>query len=105
MCNIMQCEWQTLLIVCAYKISNEIIREDFETDFQILHLINVPVCSSERVGPWWDLPSYRKRWTRQILNDVSFHVDSGQIMGILGNSGLNLSQSKEQSHKSCLFIK
>ncbi|XP_074415877.1 ATP-binding cassette sub-family G member 5 [Austrofundulus limnaeus] len=42
---------------------------------------------SERVGPWWDLPSYRKRWTRQILSDVSFHVDSGQIMGILGNSG------------------
>ncbi|KAG8000239.1 ATP-binding cassette sub-family G member 5 [Nibea albiflora] len=29
----------------------------------------------------------RKRWTRQILNDVSFHVESGQIMGILGNSG------------------
>lgn len=48
---------------------------------------NIGVCSSERVGPWWDLPSYRKRWTRQILNDVSFHVDSGQIMGILGNSG------------------
>lgn len=42
---------------------------------------------SERVGPWWDLASYRKRWTRQILNNVSFHVDSGQIMGILGNSG------------------
>ncbi|CAF97088.1 unnamed protein product, partial [Tetraodon nigroviridis] len=42
---------------------------------------------SERVGPWWDLPSCRKRWTRQILNDVSFHVESGQIMGILGNSG------------------
>ncbi|XP_035462776.2 ATP-binding cassette sub-family G member 5 [Scophthalmus maximus] len=42
---------------------------------------------SERVGVWWDLPSYRKRRTRQILNDVSFHVDSGQIMGILGNSG------------------
>uniref|UniRef100_A0A3P8UW47 ATP-binding cassette sub-family G member 5 n=1 Tax=Cynoglossus semilaevis TaxID=244447 RepID=A0A3P8UW47_CYNSE len=47
----------------------------------------VCVCHSERVGPWWDLPSYRKRWTRQILNDVSFHVESGQIMGILGNSG------------------
>uniref|UniRef100_A0A3Q2FV43 ATP-binding cassette sub-family G member 5 n=1 Tax=Cyprinodon variegatus TaxID=28743 RepID=A0A3Q2FV43_CYPVA len=44
------------------------------------------VCS-ERVGPWWDLSSCRKRWTRQILNDVSFHVDSGHIMGILGNSG------------------
>lgn len=49
----------------------------------------VCVCCSERVGPWWDLPSYRKRWTRQILNDVSFHVDSGEIMGILGNSGLH----------------
>uniref|UniRef100_A0A3P9N7C6 ATP-binding cassette sub-family G member 5 n=1 Tax=Poecilia reticulata TaxID=8081 RepID=A0A3P9N7C6_POERE len=45
------------------------------------------VCFSDRVGQWWDLPSCRKRWTRQILNDVSFHVDSGQIMGILGNSG------------------
>ncbi|KAL6487414.1 hypothetical protein MHYP_G00040400 [Metynnis hypsauchen] len=42
---------------------------------------------SERVGPWWDLKSYRKKWTRQILNEVSFHVESGQIMGILGNSG------------------
>lgn len=42
---------------------------------------------SERLGPWWDLPSCRKRWTRQILNDVSIHVESGQILGILGNSG------------------
>lgn len=42
---------------------------------------------SERVGPWWDLPSCRKKWTRQILNNVSFHVESGQLMGILGNSG------------------
>lgn len=42
---------------------------------------------SERVGPWWDLPSFTERRTRQILNDVSFHVDSGEIMGILGNSG------------------
>ncbi|KAM6956217.1 ATP-binding cassette sub-family G member 5 [Aplochiton taeniatus] len=42
---------------------------------------------SERLGPWWDLPSYRKKWTREILNDVSFHLNSGQIMGILGNSG------------------
>lgn len=42
---------------------------------------------SERLGPWWDLPSYRKKWTRQILSDVSIHVDSGQILGILGNSG------------------
>ncbi|XP_076831160.1 ATP-binding cassette sub-family G member 5 isoform X2 [Brachyhypopomus gauderio] len=42
---------------------------------------------SERVGPWWDLSSYRRKWTRQILNEVTLHVDSGQIMGILGNSG------------------
>ncbi|KAM4591647.1 ATP-binding cassette sub-family G member 5 [Odontesthes bonariensis] len=42
---------------------------------------------SERAGSWWDLPSHRKQWTRQILNDVSFHIDSGEIMGILGNSG------------------
>ncbi|XP_051936578.1 ATP-binding cassette sub-family G member 5 isoform X2 [Hippocampus zosterae] len=48
---------------------------------------NISYAVSERVGPWWDLPSYTKRRTRQILNDVSFHVDSGEIMGILGNSG------------------
>lgn len=59
--------------------------------------VHVRLRSSERLGPWWDLPSYKKRWTRQILNDVSFHIDSGQIMGILGNSGLHLAQSKEQT--------
>ncbi|XP_073690184.1 ATP-binding cassette sub-family G member 5 [Garra rufa] len=48
---------------------------------------NVSYTVSERVGPWWNLSSFRKKWTRQILNQVSFHVDSGQIMGILGNSG------------------
>ncbi|XP_012696881.2 ATP-binding cassette sub-family G member 5 [Clupea harengus] len=52
-----------------------------------LGVSNVSYTVSERVGPWWDLPSYRKKWTRQILNDVSFHVESGQLMGILGNSG------------------
>ncbi|XP_074532008.1 ATP-binding cassette sub-family G member 5 [Halichoeres trimaculatus] len=52
-----------------------------------LSVNNICYTVSERVGPWWDLPSYRKRWTRQILSNVSFHVDSGQIMGILGNSG------------------
>ncbi|XP_065535590.1 ATP-binding cassette sub-family G member 5 [Lathamus discolor] len=41
----------------------------------------------ERIGPWWNVSLYRKKWTRQILKDVSFHVESGQIMGILGNSG------------------
>ncbi|NXX42707.1 ABCG5 protein, partial [Tricholaema leucomelas] len=39
------------------------------------------------VGPWWNLSSYCKKWSRQILKDVSFHIESGQIMGILGNSG------------------
>ncbi|XP_067149243.1 ATP-binding cassette sub-family G member 5 isoform X4 [Apteryx mantelli] len=41
----------------------------------------------ERIGPWWNIPLYHKKWTRQILKDVSFHIESGQIMGILGNSG------------------
>ncbi|KAF1619971.1 ATP-binding cassette sub-family G member 5, partial [Eudyptes chrysolophus] len=41
----------------------------------------------ERVGPWWNVSFYHKKWTRQILKDVSFHIESGQIMGILGNSG------------------
>ncbi|KPP73861.1 hypothetical protein Z043_107033 [Scleropages formosus] len=52
-----------------------------------LSVSQVSYAVSERVGPWWDIPSHRKRWTRQILRNVSFHVDSGQIMGILGNSG------------------
>lgn len=39
------------------------------------------------VGPWWKVPLYHTKWTRQILKDVSFHVEGGQIMGILGNSG------------------
>ncbi|NXO02128.1 ABCG5 protein, partial [Rhinopomastus cyanomelas] len=41
----------------------------------------------ERVGPWWNISLYCKKWTRQILKDVSFHIESGQMMGILGNSG------------------
>ncbi|XP_069708763.1 ATP-binding cassette sub-family G member 5 [Phaenicophaeus curvirostris] len=41
----------------------------------------------ERVGPWWNTSLCHKKWTQQILKDVSFHLDSGQIMGILGNSG------------------
>ncbi|NXI54136.1 ABCG5 protein, partial [Chloroceryle aenea] len=41
----------------------------------------------ERVGPWWNASLYHKRWTRQILKDVSFHIETGQMMGILGNSG------------------
>ncbi|KAG8443620.1 hypothetical protein GDO86_008968 [Hymenochirus boettgeri] len=42
---------------------------------------------SERVGPWWDVQSYYKKWTRQILKDVSFYMECGQMMAILGNSG------------------
>uniref|UniRef100_A0A8C5M667 ATP binding cassette subfamily G member 5 n=1 Tax=Leptobrachium leishanense TaxID=445787 RepID=A0A8C5M667_9ANUR len=41
----------------------------------------------ERVGPWWNFQSYFKKWSRQILRDVSFYMESGQIMAILGNSG------------------
>ncbi|XP_065486805.1 ATP-binding cassette sub-family G member 5-like [Caloenas nicobarica] len=41
----------------------------------------------EHVGAWWNLSLYYKKQTRQILKDVSFHIESGQIMGILGSSG------------------
>lgn len=50
-------------------------------------VVNVSYSVREHVGPWWNIPSYRKKWTRQILKDVSFHTESGQIMCILGNSG------------------
>uniref|UniRef100_A0A671S220 ATP-binding cassette sub-family G member 5-like n=1 Tax=Sinocyclocheilus anshuiensis TaxID=1608454 RepID=A0A671S220_9TELE len=60
---------------------------DYVESLCCLSVKNVSYTVSEHVGPWWDLPSFRKKWTRQILNRVSFHVDSGQIMGILGNSG------------------
>ncbi|KAG8584245.1 hypothetical protein GDO81_008751 [Engystomops pustulosus] len=48
---------------------------------------NVSYTVRERVGPWWDVQSYYNKWTRQILRDVSFYMESGQIMAILGNSG------------------
>ncbi|XP_020856968.1 ATP-binding cassette sub-family G member 5 [Phascolarctos cinereus] len=41
----------------------------------------------ERFGPWWDIGSYWKKWTREILKDISLYVESGQILGILGSSG------------------
>ncbi|XP_029306159.1 ATP-binding cassette sub-family G member 5 [Cottoperca gobio] len=77
----------------SFKIVSEVKRdvwrdgEEERSDPSCLSVSNISYTVSERVGPWWDVPSYRKRWTRQILNDVSFHIDSGQIMGILGNSG------------------
>uniref|UniRef100_A0A8C1LY30 ATP-binding cassette, sub-family G (WHITE), member 5 n=1 Tax=Cyprinus carpio TaxID=7962 RepID=A0A8C1LY30_CYPCA len=40
----------------------------------------------EHVGPWWDLSSFRKKWTRQILNQVSFHVYGGLISLLLSLS-------------------
>ncbi|KAJ3610653.1 hypothetical protein NHX12_022745 [Muraenolepis orangiensis] len=52
-----------------------------------LGVSNVSYTVSERAGPWWDVPSFRKRRTRLILNEVSLHVNSGEILGILGNSG------------------
>ncbi|KAG7228535.1 hypothetical protein INR49_007709 [Caranx melampygus] len=79
----------------SFKVVSEEVKRDVWKDSReersepscSLSVQSISYTVSERVGPWWDLPSYRKRWTRQILNDVSFHVDSGQIMGILGNSG------------------
>ncbi|XP_068089116.1 ATP-binding cassette sub-family G member 5 [Hyperolius riggenbachi] len=48
---------------------------------------NICYTVRHRVGPWWDIQSYYNKWTRQILRDVSFYMESGQIMAILGNSG------------------
>ncbi|XP_072265876.1 ATP-binding cassette sub-family G member 5 [Pyxicephalus adspersus] len=48
---------------------------------------NICYTVRERVGPWWDVQSYYNKWTRQILRNVSFYMESGQIMAILGNSG------------------
>lgn len=57
-------------------------------NFYIFSIFLIDVCfPRERVGPWWNFSLYCKKWTRQILKDVSFHIESGQIMGILGNSG------------------
>ncbi|XP_077193700.1 ATP-binding cassette sub-family G member 5 [Paroedura picta] len=50
-------------------------------------ILKVSYSVRERVGPWWDISSYHNKWKRQILKDVSFHIESGEIMGILGNSG------------------
>ncbi|XP_043843194.1 ATP-binding cassette sub-family G member 5 isoform X1 [Dromiciops gliroides] len=50
-----------------------------------IHQVSYTV--SKHVGPWWDIGSYWKKWSRQILKDVSLYVESGQILGILGSSG------------------
>ncbi|XP_072491849.1 ATP-binding cassette sub-family G member 5 [Notamacropus eugenii] len=52
-----------------------------------LSIHQVSYTISERVGPWWDIGSYWKKWTREILKDISLYVESGQILGILGSSG------------------
>jgi len=60
----------------------------FAKFLNLLYFVFLYVCfPRERVGPWWNVSLYHKKWTRQILKDVSFHIESGQIMGILGNSG------------------
>uniref|UniRef100_A0A8C1C868 ATP-binding cassette, sub-family G (WHITE), member 5 n=2 Tax=Cyprinus carpio TaxID=7962 RepID=A0A8C1C868_CYPCA len=41
----------------------------------------------EHVGPWWDLSSFRKKWTRQILNQVSFHVLISLLLSLSQGSG------------------
>ncbi|XP_007968977.2 ATP-binding cassette sub-family G member 5 [Chlorocebus sabaeus] len=52
-----------------------------------LGILHASYSVSHRVRPWWDITSCRQQWTRQILNDVSLYVESGQIMCILGSSG------------------
>nr|XP_044993747.1 ATP-binding cassette sub-family G member 5 [Jaculus jaculus] len=52
-----------------------------------LGVLHVSYSVSNRVGPWWDIKSWRQRWNRQILKDVSLYMESGQVMCILGSSG------------------
>ncbi|XP_032095330.1 ATP-binding cassette sub-family G member 5 isoform X2 [Sapajus apella] len=52
-----------------------------------LGVLHASYSISNRVGPWWDITSCWRQWTRQILKDVSLYVESGQIMCILGSSG------------------
>ncbi|XP_008979010.1 ATP-binding cassette sub-family G member 5 isoform X2 [Callithrix jacchus] len=52
-----------------------------------LGILHASYSISHRVGPWWDITSCQRQWTRQILKDVSLYVESGQIMCILGSSG------------------
>ncbi|XP_053568706.1 ATP-binding cassette sub-family G member 5 [Bombina bombina] len=71
---------------CMEMVNNETSDTEKRSQCSIsVHGISYTV--SERVGPWWDLQLYYKKWTRQILKNVSFHMESGQIMAILGNSG------------------
>ncbi|XP_051945909.1 ATP-binding cassette sub-family G member 5 [Xyrauchen texanus] len=82
----MQDIFQNIGLNESFKVGSE-PHPNYQEPSCSLSVKNVSYSVSERVGPWWAFQSYRKKWTRQILNDVSFHVDSGQIMGILGNSG------------------
>ncbi|XP_017400339.1 ATP-binding cassette sub-family G member 5 isoform X2 [Cebus imitator] len=52
-----------------------------------LGVLHASYSISNHVGPWWDITSCWRQWTRQILKDVSLYVESGQIMCILGSSG------------------
>ncbi|XP_051031149.1 ATP-binding cassette sub-family G member 5 [Phodopus roborovskii] len=52
-----------------------------------LGVLHISFSVSNRVGPWWNIKSFKQRWDRQILKDVSLYIESGQIMCILGSSG------------------
>ncbi|XP_030872915.1 ATP-binding cassette sub-family G member 5-like, partial [Leptonychotes weddellii] len=53
-----------------------------------LGILHVSYSISHQAGPWWDFTSCRQQWDRQILKDVSLCIESGQVMCILGSSGL-----------------
>ncbi|XP_007537320.1 ATP-binding cassette sub-family G member 5 [Erinaceus europaeus] len=52
-----------------------------------LGVLHTSYSVSHRVGPWWNVASFRRRWQRRVLQDVSFYLESGQILCILGSSG------------------
>ena len=80
-------------------------RANYTHNTDSVNIVCVHACAlvSERVGHWWDLSTFKKKWTRQILNGVSFHVNSGQIMGILGNSGEQHKHTNEEPNTQSIW--
>ncbi|XP_052766024.1 ATP-binding cassette sub-family G member 5-like [Mya arenaria] len=55
--------------------------------FKYLDVYNVNYEVKEWVGPWWKGACFRKIRHKQVLNNVTLRLKSGEITAILGNSG------------------
>ncbi|WAR14879.1 ABCG5-like protein [Mya arenaria] len=52
-----------------------------------LDVLNLKYVVRDWVGPWWKGACFRKLRHKCIINDVTLRLKSGEITGILGNSG------------------